>query len=53
MRFVELEWYAPRATRMIIELTGGVRLVLADRAAIPMAAELLARLGTERKGGRR
>jgi hypothetical protein len=38
---------------MIIETQGGVRLLLADRAAIPLAAELLALLGTRRKGGRR
>ena len=53
VRFVEVELAAPAATRMIIETQGGVRLLLADRAAIPLAAELLALLGARRKGGRR
>ena len=44
VRFVEVEFAAPAATRMIVELECGVRLLLADRAAIPLAAELLALL---------
>jgi hypothetical protein len=53
VRFVEVEFAAPAATRMIIELGGGARLLLADRAAIPLAAELLALLVPRRKGGRK
>ena len=53
VRFVELDWDAPRATRIIIELEGGLRLLLADDGAIPLAAELLALLRGGRKGARR
>ena len=53
MRFVEVDLAAAAATGIIIELTGGVRLLLADRGAIPLAAELLAHLRCNRKGGRK
>lgn len=53
VRFVEVEFAAPVGTRMIIELEGGVRMVLADRGAIELAAELLCCLRGRRKGGRR
>ncbi len=53
VRFVEVEFVAPMGTRMIIELEGGVRLLLADRGAIELAAELLASLQQRGKGGRK
>ena len=55
VQFVEVEFAAPVGTRMVIELEGGVRLVLADDRAIPLAAALLDLLaeGRGRKGGRR
>ena len=53
VRFVEVEFAAPMGTRMIIELEGGVRLLLADRGAIELAAELLAALEQREKGGRK
>ncbi len=53
VRFVEVEFAAPMGTRMIIELEGGVRLLLADRGAIELAAELLASLQQRGKGGRK
>jgi len=54
VRFVEVALEAPVGTRMVIELEGGLRLLLADKEAIPLAARLLAELsGCQRKGGRR
>lgn len=53
MRFVEVEFEVPVGTRMVIELEGGLRLVLADEEAIPLAAALLDCLAAERKGGRK
>ena len=53
VQFVEVEFEAPVGTRMVIELEGGIRLVLADEAAIPLAAALLDCLAAKRKGGRR
>jgi len=50
---VEVEFAAPAGTRMIIELEGGVRLLLSDRRAISLAAELLEVLGARGKAGRR
>jgi hypothetical protein len=55
VQFVEIEFAAPRGTGMVIELDGGLRLVLADWKAIPLAAALLdlSAEGRGRKGGRR
>ena len=53
VRFVEGALEAPVGTRMVIELEGGIRLVLADEAAIPLAARLLDLLSGEQKGGRK
>ena len=53
VRFVEVVFEAPVGTRMVIELEGGVRLVLVDEGAIPLAAALLDCLAAKRKGGRR
>ena len=53
VRFVEVEFEAPVGTRMVIEIAGGVRLVLADEEAIPLAAAFLDYLADQRKGGRR
>ena len=52
VRFVEVAFEAPVATRMVIELEGGLRLLLADEEAIPLAASLLDALAANRKGGR-
>lgn len=52
VRFVELAFEAPVGTRMVIELEGGLRLLLADEEAIPLAARLLDALADRRKGGR-
>ena len=53
MRFVEVEFRAPAGTRVIIELDGGVRLMLADRGAIPLAAGLIEHLRSSGKAGTR
>jgi len=53
VRFVEVEFAAPMGTRMVIELEGGLRMLLADEGAIPLAAALLEELARHRKGGRR
>ena len=53
VRFVEIAFEAPVDTRMVIELEGGLRLLLADEGAIPLAARLLDALADHRKGGRR
>ncbi len=53
VQFVEVEFEAPRGTRMIIELESGLRLVLADEKAIPLAAALLDYLAGEREGARK
>lgn len=53
VRFVEVAFEAPVDTRMVIELEGGLRLLLADEGAIPLAARLLDALADNRKGGRR
>lgn len=52
VRFVEVAFEAPVGTRMVIELEGGLRLLLADEEAIPLAARLLDALADHRKGGR-
>jgi hypothetical protein len=53
VRFVEVEFEVPVGTRMIIELEGGVRLLVADEAAIPLAGDLLDYLQRLREGGAR
>ena len=55
VRFVEVAFEAPVGTRMVIELEGGIRLVVVDEKGIGLAAELLDCLARERnrKGGRK
>ncbi len=53
VRFVEVEFEAPVGTCLIIELEGGVRLLVADEAAIPLAGDLLDYLQRLREGGAR
>lgn len=53
VQFVEVAFAAPTGTRMIIELEGGVRVLVADAAAIPLAGDLLDYLQRRRKGGAR
>ena len=48
---MEVEFAAPAGIRMIIELDGGVRLMLADRGAIPLAAGLIEHLRSSGKAG--
>ena len=53
---MEVEFAAPLGTRMVIELEGGLRLLVADDAAVELAAQLINALqscGCHRKGGRR
>jgi hypothetical protein len=50
VHFVEVEFAAPIGTRMVIELEGGLRLLVADDSAVELAAQLISAL---RKGGRR
>lgn len=52
VRFVEVEVAPAAGPGLVIELEGGSRLLMADRAAVALAAELLALVG-RRKGGRR
>ena len=49
---MEVAFEAQVATRMVIELEGGLRLLLADERVIPLAARLLDALAEKRKGGR-
>jgi len=54
VRFMEVEFAAPAATRMVIELEGGLRLLVADDAAVELAAQLINSLASgprRRKGG--
>lgn len=53
VQFVEVEFEAPRGTRMVIELEGDLRMVLANEKAIPLAAAFLDYLAEKRKGGRK
>ena len=55
VRFVEVEFEAPVGTRMIIELEGGLRLLVADDQAVELAAKLLHALTDLERGirGRR
>jgi hypothetical protein len=56
VRFMEVEFEAPRGTRMVIELEGGLRLLVADDRAVELAARLIAFLRDSpagpRNGGR-
>lgn len=53
VRFVEVEFSAQVGARMVVELEGGVRLLVADRSAIGLAGELIEYLRRpRRKGGR-
>ena len=56
VRFMEVEFEAPRGTRMVIELEGGLRLLVADDRAVELAARLIAFLrdtpARPRNGGR-
>lgn len=45
---MEVEFAAPVGTRMVIELAGGLRLLVADDSAVELAAQLINAL---RKGG--
>ena len=59
VRFMEVEFEAPVGTRLVIEVEGGLRLLVADDGAVELAAKLLNTLGhlaqgeNERKGGRK
>ena len=57
VRFIEVEFEAPQSapTRMVIEVEGGLRLLVADDASVELAAKLLnalGRLSAPAKGGR-
>ena len=41
MRFMEVEMVAPAATRMVVELEGGLRLLVADEGSVALAVELI------------
>jgi hypothetical protein len=48
VRFMEVEFEAPpsaRHTRLVVEVEGGLRLLVADDAAVELAAQLLNALG--------
>ena len=53
VRFVEVELPAAVAPRLVIEMEGGLRLILADPMDIGLAAEFVSRLRAPRKGGRK
>ncbi len=56
VRFMEVEFEAPRGTRMVIELSGGLRLIVADDSAVETAAEFINFLrgpGQKQRGGAR
>jgi hypothetical protein len=38
---MEVEFDAPRGTRMVIELSGGLRLLVADDSAVELAADFI------------
>jgi len=55
---MEVEFDAPQSspTRMVIEVEGGLRLLVADDASVELAAKLLnglGRLSAPAKGGRK
>lgn len=51
VRFIEVEFEAPRGTRMVIELSGGLRLLVADDSAVELAAEFVNHLLRVGQGG--
>ena len=53
VRFAEVEFEAPHGTRMIIELDGGLRLLVADDGAVELAARMINSLAQLQKGGRK
>lgn len=56
VRFIEVEFEAPRGTRMVIELAGGLRLLVADDSAVELAAQFINHLRAadgEQGGGER
>ena len=58
VRFAEVEFEPPSSTstRMVIEVEGGLRLLVADDESVELAAKLLNALGqssTRGKGGRK
>jgi hypothetical protein len=56
VRFMEVEFDAPRGTRMVIELSCGLRLLVADDSAVELAADFinfLRRTGRNQRGGKK
>lgn len=54
VRFIEVEFEAPRGTRMVIELSGGLRLLVADDSAVELAAKFINYLrGPAQRGGQK
>ena len=51
VRFAEVEFDAPVGTRMIIEIEGGLRLLVADDGAVELAAHMINSLAQLQKGG--
>jgi hypothetical protein len=51
-RFVEVEMPALAAYPLVIELEGGVRILLSEPAHVGLAAQLLATIAEVREGGR-
>ncbi len=51
-RFVEVEMPAVVAGPMIIEMEGGVRILLSEPAHVTWLAQLLASIGGHQEGGR-
>ena len=41
VRFAEVEFERPRASGMVVEVEGGLRLLVADEASVALAAQLL------------
>lgn len=54
VRFIEVEFEAPRGTRMVIELSGGLRLLVSDDSAVELAAKFVNYLRQpDRRGGKK
>ena len=51
VRFIEVEFEAPRGTRMVIELSGGLRLLVADDSAVELAVKFINFLRRPGQGG--
>jgi len=49
---MEVDLEAPRGTRMVIELSGGLRLLVADDSAVEVAADFINFLRQAGQGGR-